>query len=499
MRRNALIGAIVLIAVAILPALLIVALLIGFADTAVTAARFSAMRSDHTALRAFLQRMPKGADLHVHLSGAVYAEKLIAWGKDKNLCFDLPTQSISDKSCGTATAPNIADALDASKRASQPLYDHMVDALSMRFFLASPENPSGHDQFFAAFGRFGGVTWLIPAEMTAAMLKHYAAESVQHTELMVTLLPYDYGQKLIDSIAGVTDNAERLKRLRDGDLDKAVAEATKTIDGWVKRIDEILGCDAQRMQPGCGVSYRYIAQVNRNSDEASVFVQTAFAAALARADKRVAGLNFVGPEDYRIAREDYSRHMQMVGFLAKNVPVALHAGELWLGVVPPEDLTFHIRQAVEIAGARRIGHGVALAYERRSNELLDAMHRRPVAVEINLTSNDVILGVRGKDHPLMAYWAARVPVVLSTDDMGVSRIDLTNEYVRAARDYPFGYRELKKIARNSLDYAFIDALEKDAQLRKLEQVSAEFERAVATERGLLRNVGSLIAGLFRWP
>ena len=127
------------------------------------------------------------------------------------------------------------------------------------------------------------------------------------------------------------------------------------------------------------------------------------------------------------------------------------------------------------------------------------MRRKPVAVEINLTSNDVILGVRGNDHPLMAYWTARVPVVLSTDDMGVSRIDLSNEYFRAARDYPFGYRELKKVARNSLDHAFIDAAEKDAQFRKLEQASAEFERAVAGERGTLRNISLLIAGLFRWP
>src|SRR2546421_10549017 len=113
--------------------------------------------------------------------------------------------------------------------------------------------------------------------MTAAMLRHYAAESVQHTELMITLLPYDQGPKLLAAIAGVTGNEERLQRLKDGDLDKAVAEATTTIDGWVKRIDEILGCDVQRTQPGCGVSYKYIAQVNRNANEADVFVQTAFA------------------------------------------------------------------------------------------------------------------------------------------------------------------------------------------------------------------------------
>src|SRR5947209_20553447 len=107
-------------AIMLIAAAIVAVVLIAYgADTAVTAARFSAIRSDHTALRAFLQRMPKGADLHVHLSGAVYAENLIAWGRDKKLCFDLPTQSISDKSCGTATAPNIADALDPANRGAE--------------------------------------------------------------------------------------------------------------------------------------------------------------------------------------------------------------------------------------------------------------------------------------------------------------------------------------------------------------------------------------------
>ena len=136
--------------------------------------------------------------------------------------------------------------------------------------------------------------------------------------------------------------------------------------------------------------------------------------------------------------------------------MSLHAGELWLGLVPPADLTFHIGEAVEIAGAQRIGHGVDLAFERDLDELLTEMRERKVAVEINLTSNDQILGVRGAEHPFPAYRAAGVPVVLSTDDAAVERIDLTNEYVRAARDYGLSYAELKAIARAALVYSFLD-------------------------------------------
>ena len=48
--------------------------------------------------------------------------------------------------------------------------------------------------------------------------------------------------------------------------------------------------------------------------------------------------------------------------------------------------------------------------------LLAEMRSRPVAVEISITSSDLILGVRGRDHPLPTYLAAGVPVVLATDD-----------------------------------------------------------------------------------
>jgi adenosine deaminase len=123
-------------------------------------------------------------------------------------------------------------------------------------------------------------------------------------------------------------------------------------------------------------------------------------------------------------------------------------------LVPPEGLCCHIRQAVE-AGAKRIGHGVDVMYEERPQELLKEIAAGHVMVEINLTSNDVILGVRGKEHPLRIYQQFGVPVALSTDDEGVSRIDLTNEYVRAVQTYGFSYADLKKMVRTALEHAFL--------------------------------------------
>ena len=211
-----------------------------------------------------------------------------------------------------------------------------------------------------------------------------------------------------------------------------------------------------------------------------------------RAEPLVVALNLVQAEDDLVARRDYTRHMQIVAFLASDVPVALHAGELWLGLVPPPDLTFHIRQAMEIGGARRIGHGVSFPLEHDAQSLLAEMRRWQITVEINLTSNDKILGVRGKDHPLPAYLAAGVPVVLSTDDPGVSRINLANEYFRAARDYGLDYRALKAIARNALIRAFLDDAQRRSGLERFDQSSAEFERSMAGTRSRQENLAALI-------
>jgi adenosine deaminase len=278
-----------------------------------------------------------------------------------------------------------------------------------------------------------------------------------------------------------------------------VAERRNALTAALGKIRTALACDAPDAQSGCGVTFRYIIQVNRNNPPDEVFVQTAIAAALIRAEPRVVALNFVGPEDNLVARRDYTRQMQIIRFLASDVPVALHAGELWLGLVPPPDLTFHIREAIEIAGARRIGHGVALAFERDTEGLLADMRARPVVVEVNLTSTDLILGVRGKDHPLPTYLAAGVPVVLSSDDAGISRIDLTNEYLRAARDFGLEYRTLKAIARNALIYSFLDEAQKRDQLARFDRASAEFERSVASRQSPLQNAAALIKAAVTLP
>src|SRR6185436_13940550 len=68
-----------------------------FADEASTAARLESIRNDPQQLRMFLQQMPKGGDLHNHLSGTVYAESYMVWAVADKLCID--TQHLAYTTC----------------------------------------------------------------------------------------------------------------------------------------------------------------------------------------------------------------------------------------------------------------------------------------------------------------------------------------------------------------------------------------------------------------
>lgn len=420
-------------------------------DGAATAARFEMLKSARPAeLTAFLRAMPKGGDLHNHLVGTVYAENFIAWAIADGRCLVVAEQSIAPAPCDAkAGRPPIAEAV-----ATADAYNRLIDALSTRNYAL--REVSGHNQFFATFARFGAASAGRGGEMLAEAMRRAADQNIAYLELMDS--PGMAEARTLGSQVGWDDDLDRLRgRLETAGLAGITARARAEFAAMETRAREILDC-AGRQPPACAVIVRFLAQVIRTFPAEQVFAQTALAFALVQADPRVVGLNFVAPEDDRISLRDYSLHMRMIAALAKRtpgVPVALHAGELTLGLVPPEDLRFHIREAVEVAGARRIGHGIDLLHEDRPYELLRRMARDRIAVEINLTSNDVILGVVGDDHPFATYRAHGVPLTLSTDDEGVSRIDLTHEYVRAVRTYGLGYADVKALSRNALSYAFL--------------------------------------------
>src|SRR5215211_7561541 len=60
-----------------------------------TASYFESIRKSPPKQMAFLLKMPKGGDLHNHLSGAVYAERYIEWAAENGLCVNNRTMALA--------------------------------------------------------------------------------------------------------------------------------------------------------------------------------------------------------------------------------------------------------------------------------------------------------------------------------------------------------------------------------------------------------------------
>src|SRR5260221_1787494 len=419
-------------------------------STSSAAGYYGQIRAQPPLLLAFLRRFPKGGDLHNHLSGAIYAESLIAWGSESGLCIERKTYRLGARPCN-GDRPALAEAVK-----DPAFYAATIDAFSMRSFVPVT-GESGHDHFFATFDKFGAATDRRTGDMLAEAVTRAAGDHAGYVELMLS--PGMAAARKLGAAAGWDDDLGRLDaRLDHAAMARIAADARAALDQAEARMRDVLGCGTPAARPGCRVTVRYLAQVIRVFPPEQVFAQSVLAHVLVLSDPRVVGFNLVAPEDDRVTLRDYAVQMRMLGYLERQHPavaLSLHAGELTLGLVPPEDLRFHIRSAVEIAGARRIGHGVDIMHEDDPLQLLAEMARRRVLVEINLTSNDVILGVSGDRHPFPTYRRFGVPVALSTDDEGVSRIDLTHEYLRAVESYRLSYQDLKTLARNSLEYSFL--------------------------------------------
>ena len=419
-----------------------------------TAGYLESVRKQPPLLLAFLHEMPKGGDLHNHLAGAIYAEDLINFAASDNLCVDRTSSRLIAPpcdSCETYTAKPGA----RCAYGDPVLYGQMIDAWSMRDW--QPGEESGHDHFFAAFDKFGLAAHIHVADSIAAAMNRAGRDHEQYVEFMHTA---DGGKaaELGMKTGWDADFGKLREKLLAAGLKDVVTATSKTLAEDEARAKKELHCETSEAQPGCNVTVRYLYQVLRGLPHEAVFAQILLGFELASSDPHFVGLNLVMPEDWYVPIHDFNLHMAMLDYLHGVYPkvhISLHAGELAMPLVPPEDLTFHIRASVERGHAERIGHGVDIMNEKDPIGLMKEMSKRGVLVEINLTSNDMILGVSGDEHPLSAYMKYGVPVALSTDDEGVARSDMTHEYMRAVLDQKLGYAELKRMARQSLEHSFL--------------------------------------------
>lgn len=412
--------------------------------------RMDAALGDPVALAAFMAAMPKGGDLHNHLSGAVYAETYLGWAKTDGTCINSSSYA-AVSSCSASTQPTPAPGV--------PFYDAIIDAWSMRNYTGT----NGHDHFFATFGKYGIIAGGHRDETLGDIADRAAGEHELYIETMFNL------GKNVGALPSGTITAANLQTVYDQVLanpsfTNALTNDVAVVDNAYAGYRAALQCDSAFAPPSCDVELRFVAQISRTGSNASVFGQLISAFEMAKRTNKIVAANLSSPEDDTASLNNYALHMAMLDFLhgkyagTSPLHITLHAGELVPQYLPAghtNDNTFHIHDAVITGHAERIGHGVDIASETDSAALLQTMRDQHVMVEVCLSSNAQILGVSGAAHPLATYLAAGVPVALATDDQGVSRSSLAGEMVRAATDQHLTYRQLKLLGRTSLEHAFL--------------------------------------------
>ncbi|HEY7768373.1 MAG TPA: hypothetical protein VIB55_09470, partial [Longimicrobium sp.] len=208
-----------------------------------TARYFDGIRSDPRALEIFIREMPKGADLHSHLSGAIYAESYLRWAAEDGLCVNTRSLGIAAPpppgSAAPPCTPNDTLRLASTIPDTSALYGQVVNAMSMRGW--TPQSGiSGHNQFFGTFRRMSTTERRV-GDMLAEASNRAAIGRVRYLELMLTV---DGGPaaRLGGSLRWTDDFGAMRDTLLARGLDTVVTASRARLKSIEARRDTVLGC-----------------------------------------------------------------------------------------------------------------------------------------------------------------------------------------------------------------------------------------------------------------
>jgi len=241
--------------------------------------------------------------------------------------------------------------------------------------------------------------------------------------------------------------------------DGTVYAPNETVEIYRKRLQD---ADAR----ATGVTVRFQSSILRFLPNAEDHLRQLYAFTDQHRDLYV-GINMVGRED-----DDKGYPLRFLPTLRElrhhypDINLAIHGGEV-------DEPNFHVRDTL-LLGAKRIGHGVNLITDPDTMLLM----RTGIAmVEINLISNLLLEYVKDySQHPFPEYLRTGIPVALSTDDRGMWDSNMTDEYFVAVREFNLSWEEIVKMGRTSLEYSFVEAPVKQQLLKDYDERVARYAK-----------------------
>ena len=410
-------------------------------DASIYNPSFAAKAKDDSQLAQLMNLLPKGADLHRHASGSVRTETIIKMGLLGHYCLQPQTHQVSKLSaqgCQQTAIP-----LKTYLKNPQH-YRELLEAWSMEGFKPSATE-DGKTHFFKTFDKFEIILMNDWPRGMADIAEQAYADHILYLELMLQAI----GNKPLAHDVGDTEN---IKKVLKNKAVQAYIQSNKAF------FSELNARTARYTQPEAkSVKLAWILEIRRNHPFEQVALDAIEAFAIASQVPDIVAINMVEPEYAPYAEQDYLIQMQFMASLHEkfpNVPIVIHAGE-----TPRESLKNakvpHIATALNLLRPKRIGHAASIKWEPDHLKTTQQLHQQDVAVEINLSSNDQILGIKGDDHALNYLIKHHVPLVLSSDDPGISRNTLAYEYFRAVKEHHLSIADLVQLSRNSLSYSLL--------------------------------------------
>jgi adenosine deaminase len=391
---------------------------------------FEKAKDHQPSLIAFLQQMPKGADLHNHISAVIEIETVLKYAAAGGYDFDIENKKFVAGSDGNIGANYIkSDLLKELYNGNSSvvttgerelIMSVIFDNLSMRNYEKSDEN--SHDLFFQYFFRTINVD---ASEYYKEVFTRAVNQNISYLELMTNLDDDVY----YDQINAVKEQILKENGKKPTDL-----------------------------------TVNFIATVNRNQSAERFKSKLAQAIAIYDNPKRhTVGITILSAEDDIISQQEFSAQMQAIDDAVKlraengqePINFHLHGGELTLDYSEYEILTDRVSETVYTGHAKNVGHAVSVAWNNDVYTLLKYMRDNRIGVTICPTSNEAILGVAVQDNQFGLLWEADVPVAIATDDEGLSRTNLTNEFAKIITAFDLSYAEVKYLAFSSLDMSFV--------------------------------------------